>query len=95
MLVDLSALISGQAGPRRPLLAVALCIREYFRVFGPNKHQMEAETSEIFGRVSLVKRSRALDQAHAAKDFGRLCFHLVFVWAEHPKIFPYAKSDRQ
>ena len=34
---------------------------------------MEAETSEIFGRVSLVKRSRALDQAHAAKDFGRLC----------------------
>ena len=42
-------------------------------MFGPNKHQMEAETSEIFGRVSLVKRSRVLDQAHAAKDFGRLC----------------------
>ena len=41
------------------------------------------------------REQRALDQAHAAKDIGRLCFYLVFVWAEHRKILPYEKSDRQ
>ena len=34
------------------------------------------------------------DHAHTVKDIGRLCFCLVFVWAEHRKILPYAKSDR-
>ena len=64
-------------------------------MFGPNKHQIEAETSDFFCAVSVFRRLEALDQAHTAKDIGRLCFYLVFVWAGHRKILPYAKSDRQ
>ena len=37
----------------------------------------------------------ASEHAHSTKEIGRLCFYLVFVWAEHRKILPYAKSDRQ
>ena len=37
----------------------------------------------------------ASEHAHSTKDIGRLCFYLVLVWAEHRKILPYAKSDRQ
>ena len=65
-------------------------------MFRPNKHQTQAETSEIFDGVSLVKRSRRLTTLtpDTVKEFGRLCLRLVFVWAEHRKILPYAKSDR-
>ena len=39
-------------------------------------------------------RLEASEHAHSTKEIGRLCFYLVFVWAEHRKLLPYTKSDR-